>query len=104
MKEFKIILPDHVTGEDYTNTGDFEVNLISAFGGFTRTTGYGAWDNGSNHETRIERELVHIYTVAANEPVDRVKITRIARRAANDFNQTAVYVRHCDGEVEFVSP
>ena len=103
MREFKIILPSF--GHDHNaKLLQFEENLISAFGGFTRTTGYGAWDNGSNHETRIERELVHIYTVAANEPVDRVKITRIARRVASDFDQTAVYVRHCDGEVEFISP
>lgn len=94
MKEFKIIVPAH----DDHKLAEFEARLIRSHGGFTRTIGAGAWRNG---ESFIERETVWVYTVATD--ASSLTIQTLAFWALGLFEQDAIYLRHCDGEVEFVS-
>ncbi len=95
MREFKIIVPAH----DDHKLAEFEVQLIAAHGGFTRVIGAGAWRNGESHD---ERETVWVYTIASDARATAVRL--LAKWAAQHFDQTCVYVRYHDSEVEFVSP
>ncbi len=96
MREFKIILPAKL---GLKAIRQFEEHLLTHFGGFTRTDGLGAW---RNHKT-IDREWMWIYTVATD-----LEHTSPVRQLAADIcatlDETCIYLRHCDGEVELVSP
>ena len=97
MREFKIIIP--VVNTRFKFVRQFEDCLLLQFGGFTRTDGFGAW---RNHKI-VDRERVWIYTVATD-----LEHTSSVRKLAADIcaklDETCIYVRHTDGEVEFVSP
>ncbi len=94
MREFKIIVPAH----DH-KLAEFEARLVAEHGGFTRAIGAGAWRNG---ESFVERETVWVYTVATDASTIAVRL--LTQWAAQLFEQTCVYVRYHDSEVEFVSP
>ena len=99
MREFKIILPSF--GHDHNaKLLEFEEKLVSIYGGFTRTHADGSWAASSG---RVIREPVLVYHVAASVD-DKHRVTRLARQVARDFDETRIYVRYHDGEVEFVSP
>ena len=99
MREFQIILPCPKGLRHRRKRDTFETALVAFYGGFTRTTGSGAWRNGSG---TAEREFVDIYTVAT-DGVQKSSVQLLAHEAAREFDQTAIYVRHTDGDVELVA-
>jgi hypothetical protein len=111
FQEAKIILPARA---DAGALAAFEARLVTAFGGFTRHAGHGAWRNPGG---AIEYEDVLAYVVAvpafmAGAPEDEgrawhgasAELRMLACEACNRLNQTCVYIRLPDGEVHLVGP
>jgi hypothetical protein len=108
FREARIILP---ASAEFSALAKIEAKLVSAFGGFTRHMGYGAWRNPTG---TVEMEQVLVYDIAvpafdACQP-DRAwlgsagKLFDIARDAARMLAQECVYLRLPDGEVHLVTP
>jgi hypothetical protein len=110
-KEARIILP---ASGDLNVIRAVETRLVAAFGGFTKVTAWGAWRAPSG---LTDSEPVYVYDVATPAfmggdviEMDRAwygateTLVDIARDAARDLKQAAVYLRLPDGEVHFVTP
>jgi hypothetical protein len=111
FREAKIILPARA---DADALAVFEARLVTAFGGFTRHAGHGAWRNPGG---AIEYEDILTYVVAvpafmagAVEDENRAwhgaaaELRAIAREACNRLGQTCVYLRLPTGDVHLINP
>jgi hypothetical protein len=111
FQEAKIILPARA---DADALAAFEARLVTAFGGFTRHAGHGAWRNPGG---AIEYEDVLVYVVAvpafmtgAVEDENRAwhgasaVLRELAREACNRLWQSCVYLRLPTGDVHLVGP
>ena len=111
--EARIIIPAPQNGRDEIAQADAEAAIREAFGGFTRTEGFGSWmaDDGT-----IYREPVYVYDIAApllmgeGEDAGRewagamTALRRIAAQIARDMTQECVYLRSPAGRVHFIKP
>jgi len=99
MHEARIILPFGT----YKLDGAcelLELSLGRSFGGWTRTTGKGAWF--SAEQIKMVYEDVYVYDVEMPASVTSwQELRRIARNACRDAEQECVYVRW-NGEVNFI--
>ena len=94
ITEAKIILPRHCT------TSSLEDDLLSEFGGYTRSKAEGAWFDAEIVENVVEK--VYVYTVAA-------KWTKREKRALRDMaidmryinKEKSIYLSF-NGVVEFI--
>ena len=93
MRECKIILP---ASGDPGEIRQVERDILSSFGGYTKAQAQGAWadDNGI-----AVCEDVLVYTIATT---DDGQLQAIAADAGDALEQTSVYIKYCDGEVELV--
>jgi hypothetical protein len=111
FREARIIIP---AGSDPAEIERIERRIITSFGGFTRTAGYGAWraPDGS-----VMLEAIFVYDVAAPAfmagAVDdenrawhgaAAELRAIAREACNRLWQSCVYLRLPNGEVHLIGP
>ena len=101
LREAQIILPQATN--DGAATIDVQTALVSAlvvdFGGCTTTQGVGHWFDG----TRTISEPVYINTVAMQDNSEgRAMLANDARVAGHRAGQACMYVRHANGEVEFI--
>ena len=110
--EARLILPDTGTPHGDTARLDAETALVSAFGGFTRTQGEGAWYDGR----QVWRERVYVYDIAvpllsgtgedaAREWAGAMTALRaIAKTAAREMQQECIYLRAPTGRVHLIRP
>lgn len=102
--ESKIILPfnDNEGKPLYAERQETEDRLMSAFGGFTKTAGQGAWQDPKT--LKVYREPVLIYSIAAEWSQPQAETLRqIARRFCLNARQECVFVSIA-GQVEFIEP
>jgi hypothetical protein len=108
FREARLILP--AAGE-IASIREIESRLVSAFGGFTKVTGWGAWRDPNG---LTDAEAVYVYDIAcpafdASEP-DRawlgseIALREIARDAARLLKQECIYVRMPFGDVYLIRP
>lgn len=101
-REARIILPRAVP------QGTFARNLITEFGGYTRTDGSGFWVDPE--DGAVVREPIYVYDIAVERPFgDLVALQEqdqllqdIAIEAGRVAKQKAVYLRYPDGEVSIL--
>ncbi len=89
----------HNTPVDPSVFEAFELGLAKAFGGFTRTEGYGGYimSDGS-----LKTEQVHIYDVAVSTDLLIGMAKSLASQLCGMAEQETVYFRDIDGTVQFV--
>lgn len=102
MRECRVIVPTHNNvGNALTyEHNEFQVALINAFGGFTRTLGLGGWraDNGN-----IVQEEIAIYDIAVEDSPASVKLRIFSMELLKTADQDAIYFRGPDGTVELLT-
>jgi hypothetical protein len=96
MKEARIIIPMF----NLFQGAIIARHLIAAFGGLTETVGYGAWVDPKG-ETIHEQIKVFDIAYAGDNEGDN-KLFDIANAYRIDAEQTEVYLRYGNGEVQMV--
>jgi hypothetical protein len=97
MREARIIFPTEPLARERTR---FEHDLVSAFGGFTRTIGDGGW---AGDDGKTVYETVSIYDVAMEDaPTNARQLKVLAVQYGRLLAQEAVYVRFASGAVEII--
>lgn len=102
MKEQRIVLPraDNRGNPLDRLRASLEEHLTDIYGGYTILPANGGWRSPSG---LVHREPVWIFDVAAPDTAAvRDHLREIASWLANDANQEAIYVRHANGDVEFI--
>ncbi len=104
MKEAKIILPQNDNdGNDLSAVHQkFGTALVEKFGGATVTFGLlGLW---RDPEGKTVSEPVAEYLVAMNDDAQsREHLREIALRLGHEAKQKAIYIRHANGDVNFIN-
>lgn len=102
MREARIILPkeDKNGQSTYEYRQTFEKALLEYFGGFTASHTYGAWIDGKG---RIVYDNGVAYHVAVAD-TEEFALRELARTAAIDLNQDAIYLRNSRGNVLLIGP
>lgn len=97
MREAQITLP--TTDVPRRVHADLQSAIVARFGGFTRTTGQGSWQDPAPGG-RFYKDDVALYAVAMEPtPANDEALDDIAVAAGASARQVAVYVRHASGEV-----
>jgi hypothetical protein len=97
MREARIIFPTEPLARERTR---FEHDLVSAFGGFTRTIGDGGW---AGDDGKTVYETVSIYDIAMRDEFqDFGPLKNMAVEYGRRLEQEAVYVRYPSGDVEII--
>ena len=102
MREARIILPEDDNAGASLNAvhKKLESRLCDAFGGFSRTSGVGGWNN--QHGTTFT-ETVRIYDIACENSLQSCHaLLALARWLRAEARQEAIYLRQPGGEVQFV--
>lgn len=103
LYETRLIVPVfNAAGErDEETPLHVQTYLCQEFGGYTMTSGTGAWATPTSPLPTTEPIL--IFDVAApDSSLARAMFTSLASTIADRMGQEAVYVRHGNGQVEFV--
>lgn len=101
--ETRIILPIYDSDGERAPATVLHVQeyLCKEFGGYTMTNGVGAWATPTT--TLPTTEPVLIFDVAAPATtLTRVAMVELAYQIIERMDQEAVYLRHCNGQVELV--
>ena len=79
-----------LTQEEYATRGvSIEEDIVKAFGGFTMTPGFGAW----NHKGELTEEPVQVYTAGYERTTANLKkLNFIRERIFSELDQETVYI------------
>lgn len=87
MRIMRCVLP-HAAGGDR-----FELQLVNAFGGYTRREVFGQWKDGGN----LYSDYSYEYEVAATSDEEAARFMKLARQEGRRRDEKAVYIV-IDGE------
>jgi hypothetical protein len=107
LTEAKIILPllsNSGKAFPIATLTDIHTQILSTFGGFTRTKAEGAWRDPKTGQ--VYSEDVNVYTVSADwEDMIQVGALRlIARASAERMDQICIYIMTPTMGIEFIEP
>lgn len=98
LKEARIVMPSPAgDGMDHES---LRTAIVAAFGGYTCTTGVGAWRPADSDTTIVDKVAIYDVAIEAERDASWDMLFQIAMQAGRDLKQEAVYIRYPDGAVE----
>lgn len=96
LREARIVMP--YDNDDEDSHAGLRTALLDAFGGYTCTTGVGAWRDDFRRSI-IDRVQVYDVAIEAERDATWDTLFQIAMKAGRELDQEAVYIRYPDGSV-----